>query len=666
MSDMRDFYYLQVVCQDELDGALSALEAALWNFAMDQGQAVEAANRATRGGAISGWTASLQGVGQAINFTAGWGYDEDGKRIKTPSTLQVTITADGRTTAGSAGIPNGNSIAPALLNHRYVSVYLAHDRVLSSPRLDGFGSTINFVKTESFYFQVAAGAEVTIASGAPPLPARRTDAILLGDFLLANSGSVTCTAFDQDRMEWWLNATGAGSAAKALKAGEARTAFETLLDYYSNHVSDVADKHAASSISFSTTETWANGDTAVSGATTVSAALETMIQELADSTGVAGADRIGVAAQAGAGLGTTGGGAPPTASAIAAGTLETALEALLDAVNSRVNRGGDNGISGALIPSAAGVALGAGGFGWDLYLRNLKGCSSVECSLVPSTNSHSLGTAANPWSKVAAEALYGDAAADIVAAYAHIVPSAANTYNLGTEAAPWAEMGTGLLYGDTIADTVKVGAHLQPLTDGGRTLGLSNRRWLEMHAVDSITVNPPQVTVPLQERVVIEATDFPYIGIGVAQWVLGETSGTGLDRPHLVRSGIIGAETQRSRIVQLPEGSTIKSLELAMYTQAAVLADRYKVHVHAVTKGSEAVATKVAEYSASAWTATTYLVKPSGTLGSPHTVDNVTYYYVIGFECLLPEAGPAPPATLENAADKFYHAAIVCETTTIR
>jgi len=616
MSDMRDFHYLQVVCQDELDGAFTILEQALWDFAADWGLSIETASRATKGGVLSGWTASTVGTGVTVQFTAGKGYDEDGKRITTASTLQLNLGADGQSNPGVGGATNGNSTDPTDGYHRWVTVFLVHDRLLSDPRTDGFNQTVNFKKDESFHFQVDAGAEVLKAS-TPTKPARRTDAILLGDFRLENTGgTVDCDLVEQDRMEWWLNITGAGLAAKTLQAGDIRSAIAALLDYHSNHVSDTGFQHKGENISHVCSANWNAADPTgdAQAAADVSTGISALINDLAAEGASGGTARIGGRPATGA-LATTGGGAPPTATDLAADDLHSQLTALLAAVNSRIFRGGDNGITGALRPATDGINLGGASYGWDTYIKTLKRCDAIEVALVPS-GSRDLGSASAAWST-----LFVDALSNVT--------------------------------GDTDID---VGKNLVPTADGN-DLGSASNQW-DLHGKQVTCEAVPKMKAAVSVVRTSHAHDLrPDVADASPAWTQGMAGGAMVlcrDADPALSDGLA-----RGPALHLPNGAVVTRLRVAMNVAKAPLTDCYAIYLYSINKSTGAVAAVAGGTISNP--STGYGIVAYTVVAGP-TINNGDYVYYLGLEANTTGSGQ----DLTNLADVAHWVEVQVSTADIR
>jgi hypothetical protein len=154
---------------------------------------------------------------------------------------------------------------------------------------------------------------------------------------------------------------------------------DAILNYYDNHVNGVEDVHPASDIDFSATYTWANGSSGFYGAAvTVQDAIDGVVYDLASVSAPAGVARIGVAGATGT-LTTPASTNPVT---LLSGELKDAIDLLQIAVNGRVFRGGDDGITGTIAPNTDGVALGIASQRWDAYIQNLD-VEIIACDLIP-------------------------------------------------------------------------------------------------------------------------------------------------------------------------------------------------------------------------------------------------------------------------------------------
>lgn len=401
MANMYNFYYRQKVLEGELDNAFSALETAIMRLLSDSGFTRDDTNPAEYGGIVWGLTGSHTSA-LDIRFVAGAAYDEDGYRIAIPigTTADVTVSNTGDTsTAGEGGTPSGPALSGMGVGYEcWVTVYIKFERKQTDQRYDGYNQEIWFSRAESFLFHVEEGAPQTIGSlNDTHKPARLLNNILLIDVHLRNtSGTIEVITTDSTRREILFNVTASAPPNKAISAATVRDALKALLNMANDHFAGISDVHPASAISTSTPlGVWADGVSGAYGASTlVSDALANLMVDIAKTTDAAGAKHVGAKAQSGT----------LTANGIAvanliAGTLESQLTTLLTAVNNKVARGGDNGLTGDFLPTSDGGAkFGDSTHRFDAELRDVK-IDTIGAPLIPDiTTTHDLGTALAKWS----------------------------------------------------------------------------------------------------------------------------------------------------------------------------------------------------------------------------------------------------------------------------
>lgn len=416
--DRRDFYYRQKVLEGELDAAFDGSEDADRDFAKDLGVR-DNSSPAIYGGIMWGFTPTFMS-GLLVAIDSGVAYDASGQRCYISSSKTVSVSATGICTIGAGGVATGGeSTTPTSGYERIVSIFAVFDRDLDDERYDGYNNRVLFERNESFHFYLSMGAEKVIGGSTPVPPARETDKHLLADVWIENpagttkvKGDPTPTVGDDAtdhistyRKEWLLNLTATNSPYKNIIAGRIREAILAMLNLYNDHVAGLEDIHLAEAIamtdSSAPTKLWAdtNGGTYI-GSTNVFQAFENILTDLAKTTTTAGAARIGAKA-------VTGALATPAAAAksLTVGTLEAQLTELLVAVNGRVFRGGDSGLTGTFAPATnGGGILGASGYCWDAYIRDLYVTGGISLT----------GTIGS-----------------------HLIPSADSTYDIGTDSIRW-------------------------------------------------------------------------------------------------------------------------------------------------------------------------------------------------------------------------------------
>jgi hypothetical protein len=402
MATRYDWYYEQLVLEDELDNAFDALEVADRAIISDTGLCRDDSNEAEFGGIFWGLAAShLSGLDMKVDNGAG--YDGEGRRVAQGAGagyLIVTPSATGSTSVGAGGTPTGGtSTSPSDGYERWVTIFIVYDRLLSDPRYDGYNVLVYFNRTESFHYEVSMGAEKTIGNLLDSdKPARQDGKLLVTDVRIKNVGGVvTYVSHSSTRREIFFNVTASGSPGKQITGETVRDVLKSMLQLYNDHVGGTADQHPAADLTYSGGKLWADGTGGFAGAaTTVQAGIDGIIDDLTPTTEVAGAKRIGAKAQ-------TGSLAIPAMAALSlsAGTLESQLTAILTALNGRIFRGGDSGIGGALKPATDGTALGDDSYSWDAYLRDFKAKGALKSNLMPGTDMfYDLGSASLRWGEI--------------------------------------------------------------------------------------------------------------------------------------------------------------------------------------------------------------------------------------------------------------------------
>lgn len=182
MSNRLDYYFRQLVTEDELNRGFQYAEDAEHRIVVDQGLT----------GIVAG-----QGVGENtipdLNVQVGSGvaYSRDGERINVPAPQIVDMSED------DAGAPTA-VVTPG--NEKWLSLFVVFDRILSDPRVDGNGDTVYFERAEGFEFSVVQGAEA--AAGTATRPPIDSGKILLADMLITHGQTAIVNAgINVDRRE---------------------------------------------------------------------------------------------------------------------------------------------------------------------------------------------------------------------------------------------------------------------------------------------------------------------------------------------------------------------------------------------------------------------------------------------------------------------------------
>jgi hypothetical protein len=404
--DRKDFYYRQRVLESELDSGFDACESAdvAQSVDLDFVARTPPAAKADFGGIMWGLEASLAG-GLDVLIDKGAAYGEAGKRAATPSDLTVTLSNEGSTQIGQGGTGDGAAISLATNEECWITIFISYDRLLSEQRYDGYNNLVYFTRDESFYFYIKKGVTVTPIGSLTQghKPARESLKQLIADLHLKNTGGGIFidsidTGLTTQRTEWYFDYAATNLPNKRIHAKyNIRDALAQMLEYYNDHIAGLDDKHPAGDIPFTPVSLWA--DTTGLVASDVNGAINEVVSDLAqtqaEGAGSSGTDKVGTEAKAGA----AGSQAYTSPLSLAQGTLQAVLESMQTAINSRVFRGGDDGIAGRLAPAANGTALGVdGGNAWDAYLRDLKLAGSVKSHLIPVADDlYDLGAGAQRW-----------------------------------------------------------------------------------------------------------------------------------------------------------------------------------------------------------------------------------------------------------------------------
>lgn len=295
--DLLNFYYLQRVLESELDLVQTNAQSALSKARQDLGIfGVHEAAVVTQNAPPD---LNVLVSGPALCT------DPDGERV-TWATLQTVDCSQDHLGASTAVVAPGNT--------RWISVIAEFDQTLATPVTDGNGNTVYTHIYDSFNIYVTMGNEAVIPTAVrPALPA---DGILLCDIELA-FGQVQILTGDVDvtRRQDLIHETGSNIA----------TFYEgTLVDAVVDLFAYVDALSVGTGIAFTSTGNWINGDTIA--ATTVGAAINEVVKDLVSYNGAA---RTGVASHVTVG----------NYCDIANGGLQTALEAICDAVAGHINGG---------------------------------------------------------------------------------------------------------------------------------------------------------------------------------------------------------------------------------------------------------------------------------------------------------------------------------------
>lgn len=171
----KDFFFRQKLTEAELDSAFDEAEIADRNIMVDLGFVGVITNGVvTEESPTPNLTVDVSGP-----MT---GRTPLGERLFFGSTLNVDLSKDGNLPVGSGGTGDGVTTAVGSGGQeKWVSVFMIADRILSDPRTDGLGATVNFVRTESFHFVIVQSAEFAAPIGIGNAPTTPAGTIRLAD-----------------------------------------------------------------------------------------------------------------------------------------------------------------------------------------------------------------------------------------------------------------------------------------------------------------------------------------------------------------------------------------------------------------------------------------------------------------------------------------------------
>lgn len=227
----EDFYFKQPVTESELDSAFDYCEQADNSMMTDQ-----ALSGIFQGGEATQHTGTPN---VSIDLSGPcFGYDQAGRRLYFggPS-LNVPLANDSN---GSPTTVAGGG------NEKWVSVFLKFARALSDSRTDGNAQVVLFHRDEAHEIIIVQGAEAAI--GVAVKPTLDPDMILLCDVNRTNGQT---QIFDADISITRRQDTFAISGSPtSIRAGTPLGAVTAMLTELNNHIANLSNPHAASSISY--------------------------------------------------------------------------------------------------------------------------------------------------------------------------------------------------------------------------------------------------------------------------------------------------------------------------------------------------------------------------------------------------------------------------------
>ncbi len=258
MANRLDYYFRQKVTEAELDEGFAKMEQGQLDIMADQ-QLI---------GVFSGGVVSENSPTPDLTVDVSGpcvGRDKDGNRLFFSPLQNLDMSVDENGVSTSVGTPG---------NEKTLAIFLAFDRALSDPRLDGNAVTVFFQRAESFKLNVVQSAEAAIASSTPP--ALRVDEILLADVVIVNAQTQIFNGdIDTSRREDVFDLTG---SPNSIKTGRVNDALQDMLDILNAVVNG-----GASTIGYAGGANWADATT--NPATNVEAQLDKIIDDLGTGTG---------------------------------------------------------------------------------------------------------------------------------------------------------------------------------------------------------------------------------------------------------------------------------------------------------------------------------------------------------------------------------------------
>lgn len=336
----RDWYIGQLVTEGEMDGAFAAVEESIKHGWSDAGMS----------GVISGFTVSQHTPNNLkVDVVGGLAVTPLGERVYLPdaSTIVVDCEYDN----------NGDPTAVTTIgNSRVLSVIAFFDRSLSDPRTDALSQTVYFQRNEYLSIEVIQGAE----AGSPSAPAVPAGGVRLANITLTyGQTSILTVNIDTVTARQWMFDLGP-SGPIIINEGTVTSALSAIMVGINDHVSGAAYPHDASAVAYDGSGFWADGTTKLVAAE-VGAALDEVVSDLATmTTGDSGYQRIGCAEDTSSpgtlsaeslkdrltnlrqatNLSYAGSGNWADATAIAATSIEGALDAIVSSLAATAGSGG--------------------------------------------------------------------------------------------------------------------------------------------------------------------------------------------------------------------------------------------------------------------------------------------------------------------------------------
>lgn len=255
--DKRNWYFRQVVSEDNLDEAFDRVEEHHEQALVDIG-ATHQPTDAKLGGIMHGLKLTIDGVN--VGISAGVAYDSLGRKLQIDSDITVEVTSTGTSSVGVGGpLDGGVPTAPGVGFFRYLSLFIEFQQILSDPAKDGTDTTVYTAILDSFQIVGTQGVPGNPSGTLAPLGTTR---VLLGDVVI-DENSLPVSIYDLRRQSY-IHAVDDETTATTrdlhddfpvrgldVDDGGAREAIITLLGFYNDHVrrdGDATDKHSADEV----------------------------------------------------------------------------------------------------------------------------------------------------------------------------------------------------------------------------------------------------------------------------------------------------------------------------------------------------------------------------------------------------------------------------------
>lgn len=276
----RDYFFRQLVTEDELDAGFECAEQADRAIMADLGLV----------GVVSGLTVTQHSptANMTVDVASGVAYDQQGQRCAIASTQSPDLSVDSLSVSTAVVTPG---------NEKYVGLYIKFARALSDPRLDGNNLTVYFVRAESFTLWKVQGAEAVIPTAVPP--ALLSDGILLADarLIFGQTQIVNADLSASRRQNAFKFSTISVGTPEESDAAVLAAALASSSADLTAHLNDTTDAHDASAISYAGSGNWQDGTSIV--AVNLEAVVDEIVQNLArTNTSSSGAGKIGAQTQA--------------------------------------------------------------------------------------------------------------------------------------------------------------------------------------------------------------------------------------------------------------------------------------------------------------------------------------------------------------------------------